>query len=197
MALQERRLGELGELTTGFQVRSAISDVPEAPHQLITIGDVGDEGIDFSRLARMDLGSRIWRYALNPGDLLLRSRGANYKSAVVPMLDAPTVATAPMYVLRLQVDHVLPEFLVWWINRDETQEQLASEARGSYIPTVSRESFANLKVPIPPLDLQGRIADMEGLRRDERNLMHRVEELRRREIQLALEQAVFRNTKKK
>lgn len=195
MALQERRLSELGELTTGFQVRSAISDVPEAPHRLVTIGDVSDDGIDFERVAKMDLGNRIWKYVLNPGDILLRSRGASYKSAVVPLLDGPTVATAPIYVLRLHVDDVLPEYLSWWINRDEIQDQLASEARGSYIPTVSRDSFAKLWIPLPPLDIQARIAEMEDLRRQERRLMHRFEDLRRREIQLALEQAVFKHTK--
>jgi|GEM_PF-1223021 len=189
-------LGSLGELWTGFQVRSAITDVPEAPHRLITLGDVTDEGIPYDKLARMDLGDRLWRYVLNPGDILLRPRGANYKAAVIQDLDGPVVATAPLYVFRLQVDEALADYLAWWINRDEVQEKLANEARGSYIPTVSKETFARLELPLPSLETQKRVAEVQSLRRQERNLVGHLESLRDQQIEAALEAAALRQTTK-
>lgn len=187
-------LGSLGELWTGFQVRSAITDVPEAPHRLITLGDVTDEGIAYERLARMDLGDRLWRYVLNPGDILLRPRGANYKAAVIQDLDGPVVATAPLYVFRLQVDEALPDYLAWWINRGEVQEKLANEARGSYIPTVSKETFARLELPLPNMETQHRVAQVQSLRRQERNLVGHLEILRDQQIEAALEAAAVRQS---
>lgn len=187
-------LGSLGELWTGFQVRSAITDVPEAPHRLITLGDVTDEGIAYERLARMDLGDRLWRYVLNPGDILLRPRGANYKAAVIQDLDGPVVATAPLYVFRLQVDEALPDYLAWWINRGEVQEKLANEARGSYIPTVSKETFARLELPLPSLETQKRVAEVQSLRRQERKLVGHLEFLRDQQIEAALEAAAVRQS---
>lgn len=189
-------LGSLGELWTGFQVRSAITDVPEAPHRLITLGDVTDEGIAYERLARMDLGDRLWRYVLNPGDILLRPRGANYKAAVIQDLDGPVVATAPLYVFRLQVDEALPDYLAWWINRGEVQEKLANEARGSYIPTVSKETFARLELPLPNMETQHRVAQVQSLRRQERNLVGHLEFLRDQQIEAALEAAALRQITK-
>jgi len=189
-------LGSLGELWTGFQVRAAITDVPEAPHRLITLGDVTDEGIPYDQLARMDLGDRLWRYVLNPGDILLRPRGANYKAAVIQDLDGPVVATAPLYVFRLQVDEAIPDYLAWWINRDEVQEKLANEARGSYIPTVSKETFARLELPLPNLETQKRVAEVQGLRREERKLVGHLESLRDQQIEAALEAAAQRQTTK-
>lgn len=187
-------LGSLGELWTGFQVRSAITDVPEAPHRLITLGDVTDQGIAYDKLARMDLGDRLWRYVLNPGDILLRPRGANYKAAVIQDLDGPIVATAPLYVFRLQVDEALADYLAWWINRDEVQEKLANEARGSYIPTVSKETFARLELPLPSLETQKRVAEVQSLRRQERKLVGHLESLRDQQIEAALEAAAVRQS---
>ncbi|WP_144241149.1 hypothetical protein [Fimbriimonas ginsengisoli] len=189
-------LGSLGELRTGFQVRSAITDVPEAPHRLITLGDVTDEGIAYDKLARMDLGDRLWRYVLNPGDILLRPRGANYKAAVIQGLDGPIVATAPLYVFRLQADDALPDYLAWWINRDEVQEKLANEARGSYIPTVSKETLARLELPLATMETQKRVADVQSLRRQERNLVGHLESLRDQQIEAALEAAALRQITK-
>lgn len=183
------RVGDLGELWTGFQVRSAITDVPEAPHRLISLGDVTEDGINPDRLARMDLGNRVWKYILNPGDILLRPRGANYKAAVVPDLGSPLVATAPLYVLRLTVDGALPEYVVWWVNRTEIQDRLAADARGSYIPTVAKEAFADIEIPLPPLKVQGAIAEVQRLRMHEKDLVSQLDSALSRKIEATLERA--------
>lgn len=174
---------------TGFQVRSAITDVPEAPHRLISLGDVTEDGIGTERLARMDLGNRAYKYILNSGDILLRPRGANYRAAVVPDLGSPLIATAPLYVLRLTVDAALPEYVVWWVNRAEIQERLATEARGSYIPTVAKEAFADIEIPLPHLDVQGAIAEVQRLRKKERDLASQLELALGRRIEAVLERA--------
>jgi hypothetical protein len=190
-------LGSLGEMWNGFQVRSAIADVPEAPHRLITLGDVVDGVIAFDRPARMDLGDRIQRQALLPGDVLLRTRGANYKAAVVPKLDMPTVATAPLCVLRLRAGAALPEYVAWWINRDEVQESLATSAWGSYIPTVPKEAFARLEIALPDLPVQRQIAEIQRLRSVERELAARLGVLRSRHVDAALEQAILNQAGKR
>ena len=190
-----RTLGSLGEMWTGFQVRSAIADVPEAPHRLITLGDVVDGVVSLDRAARMDLGGRIGRHSLLEGDILLRPRGANTKAAVVLDLDMPTVAVAPLWVLRLRVDTFLPDYVVWWINRCEVQEKLAAAARGSHIPSVPREAFADLEIPIPPLGVQNEIAEVERLRVEERELAARLAAARSVLIESTLEQAATGQTR--
>jgi hypothetical protein len=176
---------------TGFQVRSAITDVPGAPQRLITLGDVTDKGIPYDRLARVDLGDRLRRYVVSSGDLLLRPRGANYKAAVMQGFGGPIVAAAPLYVLRLQTDAAVPEYLAWWINRDEIQEKLAKEARGSYIPSVSKETFALLEIPLPPLEIQTCIAQVQRLLRQERDLVSHLEYFRTQQIEATLEAAAL------
>src|SRR5690242_18838646 len=77
-------LSSLGELRTGFQLRGAVKHTEEGANSIIQLGDVRDEGIDMSRLVRMDLERARERDFVDPGDILLRSRGASYRTELVP-----------------------------------------------------------------------------------------------------------------
>lgn len=163
-------LSELGDLRTGFQLRGAAKHEAGAAIPIIQLGDVREEDIQLDHLIRMNLERVRERDFLNAGDILLRGRGASYGAAVVPDYPTGTVATAPLYVLRPDRSIVLPEYLVWYLNRPSTQAILAAQARGTYIPTVSIQAFADLEVVVPPLAVQRQIAETSQLLREEREL---------------------------
>src|ERR1051326_3599218 len=108
------RRSDLGEIRAAYQIRGAVAREEGGANPLIQLGDVRDEGIDMSRLTRMNLGRVREADRLRPGDILLRSRGASYRAQVVTDCPPETVAAAPLYVLRLQQPGILPNYLVWY-----------------------------------------------------------------------------------
>lgn len=187
-----RLLSALGELRTGYQLRGAVVPQAEGAHRLIQLGDVREDGVDVDQLVHSDLDRIRERDFLTTGDLLLRSRGASYRSVVVPPCPPGTVAIAPLYVLRVQTEEVIPEYLVWFINQPSSQMWLGAQARGSYIPTISREAFASLEVAVPPLAAQRRIAEIASLLRQEKALVQRLLERRDQMVQVLLAESLRR-----
>lgn len=183
-------LSSLGELRTGYQLRGAVRPQEDGSHTIIQLGDVGDDGVRGERLIRMTLDRVRARDLIAHGDLLLRSRGASYRAALVVDCPSPTVATTPLYVFRLTDNRVSPEYLVWFINREVTQGALAGAAHGTVIPTVGIEAFATLKIIIPPLEKQHEIVQIDALLRTERTLSLQVLEKRERLARTYMERII-------
>lgn len=193
-----QRLSNLGELRSGFQLRGAAKHNPNGAQAVIQLGDVGDEGIDARRLVRMNLERARDKDYVFPGDILLRSRGASYRAALVHDCPPQTVAATPLYVLSLNrpgfldlcpVD-VMPEYLVWFINRPVTQALLAAQARGTHIPTVGIEAFGDLEIVIPPVPDQKQIIETNQLLEQEKTLTGRLLEKREQLAQALLDRFI-------
>jgi restriction endonuclease S subunit len=185
-------LAETGELRTGFQLRGAAIHAPQGGNPIIQLGDVRDEGINVPGLVRMNLERARPKDFVTAGDVLLRSRGASYRAAVVPEVPPGTVAASPLYVLRLTMPDVLPEYLVWYVNQPVAQANLLTAARGTHIPSVSREAFAELELVIPPLEEQRRIVEVARLLAQEQELTLALLERRRRLTEELLLKSVHR-----
>ena len=168
-----KKLDQIGSLRSGFQLREAVRPDREGRETLIQLAHVRPDGtVATADLVRMDVDAsagRLEEFRAAQGDVLLRSRGANYGAAVVPP-DCPAgaIVVTPLYMLKLLPEApVIPEYVAWYVNREEIQAELAAEARGSHIPTVSIRIFAALELPVPPLDVQLRIAAADALLRQE------------------------------
>jgi restriction endonuclease S subunit len=172
------KLLEIGTISSGFHLRGPANAEAGGAQSVIQLRDVRGGAVDFSGVIRMNLERARPKDYLGPGDILLRSRGASYEAAVVNLCPAETVAAIPLYVLRLKVPRMNPEFLVWYINRPDVQAKLAAQAYGTHIPTVSLEAFAELDVVLPALDEQQRILHLEKLFQQEKDLTARYLEQR-------------------
>ena len=164
------KLLELGTIRSGFHLRGPANAQAGGEQSVIQLRDVRGGEVDFSRVIRMRLERARPKDYLGSGDILLRSRGASYEAALVNHCPTETVAAIPLYVLRSKLPKVDPEFLVWSINRPDVQSQLAAQAYGTHIPTVSLEAFAELDVVLPPPDEQRRILHLEKLFQEEKDL---------------------------
>jgi hypothetical protein len=204
-------LRELGELRTGFQLREAARHTEDGRYLLIQLGDVREDGV--APAMRMDLARARPHDLVRPGNLLLRSRGSSYRAAVVPAGLGDAVAIAPLYALRIEFGvalpmitprkgdlpkiqpagrpEAIPEYVAWWINLPQTQQLLASEARGSSMPTVGVQAFAELQIPLPPLALQKKVVETDRVLRQEQDLSARLQRQRKKLVSEALRQLVL------
>lgn len=205
-------LGDIAALRVGYQLRRAVEPDDEGENALIQLANVRDGVIDLSNLPCMTLPDVKTHHILKSGDILLRSRGATYEAALLAEPPKNAVALAPLFVLRLmrhwidfssysfddalsdpfsESEPLLSEYLVWFINRPATQAALRTQQTG-VIPSVSVQTFADLKIIVPFVEVQQRIVQADAAMREERRLTLELLNRREQKTRALLEKALQR-----
>jgi hypothetical protein len=172
-------LGTVADVSTGFPFRKKVETEEGGDIALVQIKDFGGaEGVTAtgSVMLRNDQG-KYQRYLLRTGDVLFQSRGSRYPVAVVePGIRG--IAAAGLHVIRPNSERVLPRYLAWWLSHPNSQAKIRDDlARGTYVPFVSKRELEKFMVPVPSLEVQRRIAELDELRAQERHLRERLGEL--------------------
>lgn len=198
------KLREIAEIAIGYQHREKVSHVDHGTHRLIQGRDIlrsedlADDSDDHSgwrvltqELDRVTPKGDASRYRIQPGDLLFVSRGTT--NVAVPLVE-PFIKPIPFdwdtlipayvfYILRPDRQRVLPEYLAWYINQWPAQAFLARHSRGTLVKLLPKRVFEELEVPVPPLEKQRLIVDLEHLRAREEYLVRKLAETRGRLVQ--------------
>lgn len=98
------------------------------------------------------------RLKLKNGDVLISKSGTIGKSGVVRNGAVGGIAANGLVVLRPQQDKLDPHFLSAYINSVESREWLDDRARGATIRHLSKRILNDMPVPLPPLQIQQRVA---------------------------------------
>jgi len=207
----KQELRDIAEVSLGYQHREKVSHVEHGSHRLIQGKDIVraeslPSGFDqpagwqivTDKLDRVTPKGDAGRYLLRPGDVLFVSRGTT--NIAVPV-NEQTVRPYPeswddlipaytFYVLRPDLNRVLPEYLAWFINQPPAQAYLTQQSRGTLVKLMPKSLFEELEVPIPPLATQGQVMEIENLRAHEEGLLKRLIAARRRLVQRACLSAV-------
>ena len=174
-----RTLGDVAYVSTAFPFRKKVETEEGGDVVLVQIKDLdGAEGVAAPGTVTLrNEGGKYERYLLHPEDLLFQSRGSRHPVAVVePGIRG--IAAAGLHTIRPERTRVLPEYLAWWLNHPKSQATLSRDlARGTYIPFVAKSDLAKLRVLVPPLHVQHRIVEVDRLRKQERELRRRLDEL--------------------
>jgi hypothetical protein len=142
--------------------------LPNAPEYRLWIGD----------LSTISKDADLSRYSVQEGDLLFLSRGSrNYCIPITPQFtqpfgtaDQPPIFTYYFYRLSVKVDGVMPEYVAWFINQSRTQYRFDSLAQGSHMKMVNKTTLQNIEIPIPNLEVQRKIIDIDLLHQAEKHL---------------------------
>ena len=96
---------------------------------------------------------------LQAGDLILMRTGATSKIAVYEdVFDKPVVLSANLFVCRLKRDMIDPWFLKAFLESAEGKSLIASIAIGAVIKSISIKSLSDMRIPLPPMKRQRKIA---------------------------------------
>jgi len=175
------KLGNIAEIRSGVAFRKAIEASPQGTHRVLQAKDVLEAQLNLSDLPLVELGDKGPRHELASGDVIMVSRG---RTVAAPIVEADelraSVAAGSVYVIRSETAYVEPMYLVWAINRPETQARLQGLAQGSHIPFVSKQSLEKLEIPVPTLEIQRAIGHVYALSLQERDLVRQLSELRAR-----------------
>jgi hypothetical protein len=174
-------LGELAVIRLGIAFRSRLEHDAAGDVAILQMKDVDElTGLSYAAATRGVLPPTKQDFLLREGDLVFRSRGRSNGAALVGAGVPPAILAAPLLLIRPV--RIQPDFLYWYINSEHAQAQLASVAAGTSVQMISAESLRALPVPVPPIAVQERIAEITRLIRREEDLTN---QLTRRRQQLA------------
>ncbi len=127
---------------------------------------------------------------LKKGDILFAAKGTKNFAACYENEDMPAVASTSFFVIRLNDKNVLPGYLNWFLNHPGTQTVLKGYARGTSIASISKAVLSELEIPVPSIQKQELILQLNKLRNKEKNIKQQIENLREKEIQNLLINAI-------
>lgn len=176
-----RLLGEIAELITGMTLRSRPKSVPGGLVRLMQLGDFDPSGaISFATMIRVDREPEHDRYVIRAGDLVFRGRGAGIAACVVPQHTGEIAVVAPLIVIRPQRERVDPAYLEWFLGTQDVRRHLERHMRGSLVMGIGKADLQNVEVPLPDMETQRAVGELERLRKREGELVERYQSLRER-----------------
>lgn len=139
-----------------YGLNISAADYTESGIRLLRTTDLGKGSID-------DAGVNIAgpleaRFLLQDGDLLLSRSGTIGQATLVT--SGHEGSSFAGYLVRFRpTKSTDPRFLFYATQTQQFQEQVASEAVVSTIANFNADRYANVKIPLPDVTEQGRIAD--------------------------------------
>ncbi|WP_299819459.1 restriction endonuclease subunit S [uncultured Pontibacter sp.] len=135
------------------------------------------------------------KHLLQEGDVLFVAKGAGNSAVVYSSAFGPAIASSTFLILKPMKTNngvLLPDYLAWYLNHSTTQAYLKSQAKGSSMLSISKKTLEELEVPVPSLQRQQQVLNIQRLRDREKLLTQRLEALREQLVQNQLLTAVQR-----
>jgi len=137
------------------------------------------------------LGDRISEnHILRTGDVLFAAKGTKNFAVAFEDHFPISVASTSFFVIRLQNEIVLPQYLAWYLNNPDSQQYLKNFARGTSIASISKAVLDELEIFIPDLKTQELILKITRLRNTEKILKQKIDILREKLIQQLIINAI-------
>jgi len=188
-----KRLGQLADIRTGYPFRGRIDRVEAGNCRLVQMSDVRASTGDVSDVqAHIVVPGGPGKHVLHYGDVLFVGRGVRNEAATFVGDGGNVVAAPHLFVLRPKNELAFPDYLTWFLNLPETQEQIRAMRRGSAVPFIPMSTFADMEVPLPSMEMQNHIAGIQKLSLQEQNLLGQIRERRRVLIDGLMMEAVRR-----
>jgi restriction endonuclease S subunit len=165
-----KKLGELVEIRPGYHFRSRIENDPEGNLVVVQAKDLS-ETLEIESSFRIPMQDSIPKhYFLRENDVLLINRGDRNRAALARSFTIPMICSSTLYVLRVIAPKLLPAYLVTFINLPTTQSALRSATTGPATPLLNRDRLNDLMIPLPDVQRQMVLVQVDSLLVRERQL---------------------------
>lgn len=149
----------LRDVSNVFRGRAVSRKVDEGNVSVINISDITEHGINFKTLDTIQEDqSKISRYILEEGDVLITSRGTNVKVAVFNgPSDIICIPSSNINVIRTNSKILIGSYLKLFLESEIGIKLLQSIQRGARVVNINYQDIKMLEVPIPSLESQKEI----------------------------------------
>ena len=152
----------LGDLTESvdYGVTAAACETPVGP-KFLRITDIQDGAVDWDTVPWCDSASATYASSeLRSGDIVFARTGATTGKSYL-IRDCPAGAVFASYLIRVRVaPDVEPRFISHFFQTPDYWAQIMKNAKGVAQPGVNESTLKTIKVPLPPLSEQRRIAEI-------------------------------------
>lgn len=131
-----------------------------------------DINIDKNDLIKIFSKTTDANYFVKKNDVVISSRG-NFKAGFINFEDK-TIASSSLYILRINnIDEILPEYLVVYLNSDFFQKLIKEASTGGVINTILKKDLENLEIILPNIKTQKDIINIYKNNQKYKNLLNK------------------------
>jgi len=177
--MQERPLESIADVQTGFPFRGKIESDPESNYRVIQGKDIQpDLSYDPKKLTRFNVPPRARPEGklLQKDDIIVMTRtDSPYAVRITEALPHIVVQNSFNTIRIKSTESVLPGYLAMMLNQGLLRARIATLLKGSNIPYIRIEDLRNLSIPLPSIERQQQLTELEAAFRHEQNLHRQLE----------------------
>lgn len=168
-------LKKIAEIRTGHLFRKRIEYNGNGDKSVIRPTDMNNytSEVDYENLKRISEAVSD-DTILGDGDIIIKAKGYNNRAVSIVNNRYPLVPTSHFIIIRVKYRQVDPRYLAWFLNQKSAQLYFKTMTGGTSIPNLKIKTLSQLKVHIPPLDIQEKVIKVSGLLEKERVLVEKI-----------------------
>jgi restriction endonuclease S subunit len=177
--IPKKRLSELI-----IQLKKGVSsyhfDEAGEPVKLINIGSLKDGEVDWTAVTKTklkDAGYIMKQTQLTKNDVLIGLKGS-FKAGMVKQDAKDALFSTNLIAFRVNEELIKPQIVIAYLNSPEGQKQLQAQAVGVAQKSISQSRLMNITIPVPPINIQKKIAAYLELAAEEKRIAQQEKELR-------------------
>jgi hypothetical protein len=184
-------LARLAQVQTALMFRGqAPQEDPHGNVRALAIRDlVASQPLRWNDLPWVVIQDKYLDHCLQPGDVVIPSRGDYYKACLFEGAEGPVIPIGQLNVIRSGSD-LDARYLVWYLNQKSTQAKISLQLTGTSIKALTKTALLMLEVEAPPLSKQRQIADLDHTTQQIVSIRHRLNELDKDEIAFLTKQVL-------
>lgn len=161
-------------------VRSGIylKELPKGDAVYLQIKDFDGLKLADNQLKQTVILSDASNHLLREGDLLFAAKGTSNFCVKYPLEIGNAVASSAFFVIKINSNKVLPDFIAWFLNLPNTLALLRSRSVGSSIPSITKGMLEELSLNLPDIQTQKKIVEFNKLQIRETELFSAISQNR-------------------
>lgn len=181
--MSKHKLSNIANIYSGylFARRSDTDTVNGIKYRILTMTDVNNSGlIDYASLQQQQLKPIQDKYLAKHKQVIIKCKGFNNDAYMIDS-NVPNniVITSFYFIIEVDEKIILPEFLLYLLNKKATQYHLGKLSTGTSIPNLTISTIADFEIDVPSLEVQQMIAEFYQLTLMQAQLMERLAELQK------------------
>lgn len=153
-------LGKISEIITGpFGSQLHQSDYVEQGIPVVMPQDIDNRKVNYTSINYVsnEDAIRLERYKTIINDILYARRGDVEKHAFIKEKDNSVLCGTGCLRVRITTSEVEPEFISFFLNREETRKWLVTHAVGTNMPNLNTDILSDVPIAYPLLEEQRKI----------------------------------------
>ncbi|MBW1706279.1 MAG: restriction endonuclease subunit S [Deltaproteobacteria bacterium] len=179
------KLSIIAMIQSGYHSRGRVEPHEDGSHFLLQARDVDGGNLTYRTDTLIRFNPDLSRAdgILKKNDILFMARGTRNYSVLLGEIPDSTLAAACFFIVRISDEKVFPGYLCWYLNQPPVERYLVRHSgRGVHMPVVRRSVLEKLDIPLPTMEIQKKIVELEALRREEEDLTNRLAEKRKQQV---------------